>query len=102
MRVKSRSQFSNQQDLLKQWADLWLEWHVCSTGDGDLSSSNFDLVRRVDEGGGYQKVAIPVLALYHLAEQLSWLHVLRNSEHRPQDPYELVRFIQLLENHSEI
>ena len=81
---------------------LWLEWHVVKDGssDEDLLSFDFKLIEKQLQSTEDHKVAIPILALYHLAEKYNWLQVLRGPKHRPTDPYELVRFIQMLESNS--
>jgi len=77
---------------------LWLEWQVVKDDDKDLLSFDFKLVEKnITDMKAYQ-VSVPLLALLELAEKYNWLQVLRNPQHRPQDPYELVRFIKMLES----
>ena len=87
-------------DGLSDLSNCWLEWHVTKDAhdDRDLVSFDFKIKIKDFKSSDSCKVEIPILALYHLAEKYNWLQVLRNSEHRPQDPYELVRFIKTLES----
>ncbi len=96
---KSKLLESQTLDLTK----LWLEWHVVKDegSDDGLLSFDFKLLEKDLKSTEDQKVAIPVLALYHLAEKYNWLQVLRGPRHRPTDPYELVRFIKMMEGHSD-
>ncbi len=97
---KSKLHKDSSPDLSK----LWLEWHVVKdeNSDEDLLSFDFKLIEKQLKSTEDQKVSIPILALYHLAEKYNWLQVLRGPKHKPTDPYELVRFIQMLEsNYSD-
>ncbi len=96
---KTKSRKTESQDLSK----LWLEWHVVQDANSaeDLLSFDFKLVEKELKSTENQKVAIPILALYHLAEKYNWLQVLRGPNHKPSDPYELVRFIQMLDANHE-
>lgn len=81
------------------WTKYWLEWQVALSKDEEdsLISSSFNLVEKEMLLSDFQKVSVPLLALHDLAEKYSWLQVLRNPQHRADDPYELVRFINTLE-----
>ncbi len=93
---KSKLHKDQSADLSK----LWLKWHVVKdeNSDEDLLSFDFKLIEKQLKSTEDHKVAIPILALYHLAEKYNWLQVLRGPKHKPTDPYELVRFIQMLES----
>lgn len=98
---KTRVKRSQQEDL-KKIADLWLEWHVAKDTDGSLSSFGFEIKSKPIDSADYYQVSVPVLALYHLAEKYNWLQVLRGPRHRPDDPYELLSFIQMLNSLNRI
>lgn len=87
---------------LTESVNLWLEWHVAkdASDDENLLSSNFRLVQEEISPSQDYKVKVPILALLHLAEKYNWLQVLRGPRHRPEDPYELVHFIQILDDLS--
>jgi hypothetical protein len=78
--------------------DIWLEWHVEKNLDDSLISFDFCVIKKNFSDAKSQKLAIPLMALYHLAEKYNWLQVLRGPDHRPKDPYELVRFIKILDS----
>lgn len=79
--------------------NTWLEWQVVKDpNDQDLISFDFNLVEKKISTTDAYKVSIPFLALNNLAEKYSWLQVLRNPNHRPINPFELVQFIRILED----
>lgn len=83
--------------------NTWLEWQVVKDPDNeDLISFGFNLVEKKINPSDSYKVSIPFLALYNLAEKYSWLQVLRNPNHRPIDPFELVQFIRILEDLEKV
>lgn len=86
-------------EKVKDLSETWLEWHVARSKEDEqeLVCLNYKLKKIKLEESEIYKVKIPILALYHLAEKYSWLQVLRNPEHKPIEPMELVRFIQTLE-----
>lgn len=72
---------------------LWLEWQVSSSDDDEaIISFDYSLVEKDLKEIKAHKVSIPIQAIYHLLEKFNWLQLLRNPEHRPLDPYELVQF----------
>lgn len=81
--------------------NLWLEWQVVKDED-DLLSFDFKIITKEISSIDSYKVSIPILALYQIAEKYNWLQVLRGPRHRPKDPYELVRFIQLLQKLQDV
>lgn len=89
---------SNKGDY-KDFVNLWLEWQVVSdaTDKENLISLDFKLTKKEIKPTENSKVSVPIVALYHLAEKYNWLQVLRSPLHRPNDPYELVQFIQMLD-----
>lgn len=101
-RVQSLSKVNHKtsnQEGLKDFVNLWLEWQVVpdATDKENLISLDFKLVTKEVKPTENSKVSVPIVALYHLAEKYNWLQVLRSPLHRPNDPYELVQFIQMLD-----
>lgn len=69
----------------------WLQWFVESNGDY-LESSQFKLVQLPQTTS-----SIPLILLKDLNSRQELLSILRTKNHIPKDPYELVSFIQSLE-----
>lgn len=90
---------SSIQESYKEFVTLWLEWQVVpdSSDKENLISLDFKLINKEIKATEISKVSVPIVALYHLAEKYNWLQVLRSPLHRPNDPYELVQFIQMLD-----
>ena len=77
---------------------LWLNWQVKYCDDREsLLTSNFK-IEELDCLEDRINVQVPLLWLGNLAVKHSWLHTLRNPQHIPEDPWELVRFIEKLKN----
>ncbi len=98
-RVNKISSKSSSREGYGDFVNLWLEWQVApdSTDKENLISLDFKLVNKEIKPTEHSKVSVPIVALYHLAEKYNWLQVLRSPLHRPNDPYELVQFIQMLD-----
>lgn len=98
-KAQKRAKRNFKKEEWSEFVNLWLEWHIVqdSNDSNSLLSSNFNLVEEeINPSCAYQ-VKVPILALLHLAEKYNWLQVLRGPKHRPQNPYELVDFIQMLD-----
>ena len=70
----------------------WLSWLIEQEEDS-LLSSDFSLIKQPP----VNRIYVPRLWVENLAEKYSWLHILRTSQHRPKDPFELIAFIEKLE-----
>ncbi len=72
----------------------WIVWNVALATDGTLEGFDYKL----SENLNLKKYtcSLPLVHFQELAGKYAALLILRTSECRPRDPYELVRFIEEL------
>lgn len=76
---------------------VWLKWQVQYCKERScLTSSNFK-IEELNQLPKVKEIQIPFIWVNNLEKKYNWLHILRNSQHIPQDPFELVKFIQDLD-----
>ncbi len=72
----------------------WILWNVALALDGTLESFDYQLAGKPNTKK--YTCSLPLVHFQELADKYGALHILRTSECRPRDPYELVRFINEL------
>ena len=72
----------------------WIVWNIVLAIDGTLESFDYKLTDNPNREK--YTCSLPLVHFQELADKYGALHILRTSECRPRDPYELVRFIKKL------
>ena len=73
--------------VLMKYNNLAISWDTYK-GDDQLISNNYSLIN-------YQKKShLPLILMKDLQEKVDLLHLLRTPHHVPENPQELVRFIE--------
>lgn len=87
------------QEIIKSPRDCWLQWAVKPGKDLEKSlvSEDFRIVHQQCKNHGSNISSVPILWLKGFYEESSALHILRNLNHRPYKPSELVEIIRRLE-----
>jgi hypothetical protein len=80
--------------------ELWIEWQVepHPEYEGCLQCYGFRLILNNEKVSNKGIVSIPLAWINNVSLQLNWLSLLRNQNHIPKDPYELINFIRVLNN----